>query len=88
MKQTKFIIPEEQQVAAAKYFALSNLALLGLAERFGSNIHVAYAQANEVMKCEAGCSISGELSYWIDQVENPNKTLFAEWSKARVNYGF
>lgn len=85
-KSTKGI-PQEEWEAAAMYFTVSNLALLHLA-RGNKNLHVLYAEANQVMLCEVGCSINLEYRDWYQEVKGAKAKDYVtqEWNKVRSSW--
>ncbi len=82
---SKVIIPKEEQLEAAKYFTLSNMAVLHLCEGY-KNIHVAFQRANEMIIMETGCSMDEELRDWVDSVKKSKADdwMAKEWATKRT----
>ena len=79
----KFIVESEQGLAA-RYFALSNTAMLHMVQ--GGNLDYGFHRANEVMQMECGASLRDELNDWYDSIEKGDSYCYDEWQKVRENY--
>lgn len=85
-KQTpKFIIESEQNMAA-KYFTLSNLAMLDYISRNKNNIDWAYTLANDDLANEVGIGAGEELRSWEKEISEGSNYCFDEWEKVRSKY--
>lgn len=81
-------IPPEERVAAAKWFAISNMAATSLIPRGERDIHLAYAYVNAVILSETGVSMQEEYESWLKDVQRstPGDYLSSEWNKTRRNW--
>lgn len=81
----KFIpgIPIEEQEAAAKYFTLSNLAMLEVVR--SNNIHQAYREADDILASECGIGAGEEKRDWDKEVKKakPGEYVATEWEKVK-----
>lgn len=81
--EPKFI-PEEEREAAAKYFTLSNLAMLHYV--YKGQLSDAFRRANEDMLMEVGSNIYPEKQDWDSMIEAGDPYCFEEWAKVKQNY--
>lgn len=81
-------IPLAEQEAAAKYFAMSNCAVLHLAQGF-KNINTAYAIANDVVISETGASLDGERKSWLKEIKKGKGSYVAEeWLRVKGDWNY
>lgn len=79
----KFINQEEMQIAA-KYFTLSDMAMLDYIE--GRGLEQGYYQADSDMQIECGIGLIDELSFWRNLIKEGDNYCFEEWGKVKINY--
>lgn len=84
-KQPKFIAANEQDLAA-KYFTLSNTAMMHCLDRCDNNIHRAYEEANSDVLSETGVSLKEELDSWGLEIKNGSGYCYDEWQKVKGKY--
>ena len=81
-------IPKEEQEAAAKWFAMSNMAATELIPIGERNINRAYNYVNGIILMETGCSMDAEYRDWLRETRKSldNDYVTYEWTKQRVNW--
>ena len=84
-KQPKFIAANEQDLAA-KYFTLSNTAMMHCLDRCDNNILRAYEEANGDVQSETGVSLKEELDSWVLEIKNGSEYCYDEWQKVKGKY--
>ena len=82
-------IPKEEQQAAAMYFAMSNAAVLELANGI-KDIKHAYNHTSGILEMETGCSLDEEMKDWLKECKRakPGSYVHDEWNKVKVNWSF
>ena len=90
MKTTKtkaIKIEQNEMELAAKYFVLSNCALLDLV-RNPYNLLNEYSNVNGIVHGETGTSLDDELKYWQKEVKNAKQGeyVYQEWQTVRTKY--
>lgn len=85
----QFGIPQEEQASAAKYFAMSNSAVLDLTGGH-DDIHHAYNHADGIVQMETGYSLEEEMRDWLKECKKakPGSYVAEEWSREKVNWKF
>lgn len=83
-KQTPKFIAENERNLAAKYFTLSNTAMLHMVR--GNDLDFGYQQANDCMIMECGASLRDELIDWQDSIDDGNPYCFEEWERVKSQY--
>ena len=80
-------IPQEEQSFAAMYFAMSNAAVLELANGI-EEIRYAYDHVSGVVEMETGCSLDEEKQYWLKECKKAKLGSYVaeEWSRVRANW--
>jgi hypothetical protein len=78
-------IPKEEMEAAAKWFAMSNMAALELVPWGERNIYRAYIQVDNIMTMETGCSMNGEYKSWLKEVKGSvtGDYVTTEWNRQK-----
>jgi hypothetical protein len=81
-------IPKDEMEAAAKWFAMSNMAALELAPIGERNIHRAYNYVNVIIMMETGYSMDGEYKTWLKETRKSlnGDYVTTEWTKQKVNW--
>jgi|LakMenEpi03Aug12_release.lakeMendotaPanAssembly.Ray.scaffolds.fasta_scaffold1395987_1 hypothetical protein len=79
----KFINEGERELAA-KYFTLSNTAMLHCIR--GKDLEQGYYQADGDMQMECGIGLSEELADWRNTIKEGNDYCFEEWEKVKKDY--
>jgi len=81
-------IKTEEQSAAAKYFAMSNCAVLHLCEGI-KNIDHAYSQADGIVMMETGVSLDDERRSWLKEIQKGKGSYVAEeWDRVKSQWGY
>jgi hypothetical protein len=82
-------IPQNEQNAAAKYFAMSNTAVLDLTGGH-DDLHHAYDYADSIVQMETGYSLEEERRDWLKECKKAKIGSYVaeEWSREKVNWKF
>jgi hypothetical protein len=81
-------IPKEEMEAAAKWFAMSNMAALDLVPIGERNINRAYNYVDGIITMETGCSMDSEYRSWLKETRKSldNDYVTYEWAKQRSQW--
>ena len=88
---TTLIIPDGEKAAAAKYFALSNMALLDIKPYPNcKNLNQLYDYADGVCQSECGVGAEEERKDWEKTIKKakPGDYVCEEWNLVKGNYEF
>lgn len=83
------ISPDEVE-AAAKYFAMSNAAMLEIVQKGNPpyNVDRLYSEADSICREETGASLEAEKKDWLKSIKKGDKYCTEEWNKVRGTYGY
>jgi hypothetical protein len=78
----------DQIYPAARYFTMSNMALLELVPQGTTNIDQAYNYVAGIVESETETSIDPEFESWLKEVRDTKQGdyLYEEWIKVRDNW--
>ena len=81
-------IPKNEQEAAAKWFAMSNMAVTELVPIGERNINRAYNYVDGIVMMETGYSMDGEYKTWLKETRKSvdNDYVTHEWTKQRAKW--
>lgn len=82
----KNIIPKNERFAAAKYFAISNAAMLDMT--FSKNINTKYIEADRILCSEIGTGLDEEFDMWLKDIEAGDEYCAEQWNKVKHEYTF
>jgi hypothetical protein len=81
-------IPKEEMEAAAKWFTMSNMAVLELTPIGERNINRAYNYVDGIVMSETGYSMDGEYKSWLKETRKSlnGDYVTSEWNKQKINW--
>jgi len=82
-RDIKFI-PENERRSAARYFTLSNVAMLDWIK--DNDLEYGYINANDAVMNECGASLNAEFQDWLKSIEKGDAYCFDEWQEVRTKY--
>lgn len=80
------MIDKSEWNLAAKYFTLSNVAMLHFISQARGDLQEAFRMANEACVMEVGTSLTDELLDWSSAVAKGDVYVYNEWQKVRKDY--
>ncbi len=80
-------IEPNEQIPAAMHFAMSNAAVLELANGI-QNVRDAYYYVSDIVESETGCSLNEEMKSWLKECKSakPDSWLATEWNEKKVRW--
>ncbi len=83
-KKIQKFIDEAERMLAAKYFTLSNTAMLEVVP--GTDLNDMYRRGDDLMAMETGCGLREELNSWKEMIADGDSYCYDEWQKVKATY--